>query len=138
MPWAPAQLRGGFEQRELVGPGGEAAVAPVRVEFRQDRDECVVCRLHGEIFDAVWARDGDWRPAPADFQAGRAQGSACRRLMASSRSRPVPDGRRIHASDSMSSAWPADPVASQGVVMLLVRWCVWRVGRARAGLVGGR
>ena len=113
VPWAPAHLHSGFEQGELVCPGGEAAVAAVGMELCQDRDECVVCRLHGEIIDAVRAGDGDRRPSPADLEAGRAQEQRVQTLdgvvaLASSARQPSYPRIRLDVERlTRPIAWPA-------------------------------
>jgi hypothetical protein len=45
--------RGSLEERELVRPRREAAVAAVGVQLAQDRDERVVCGLNGEVVEVA-------------------------------------------------------------------------------------
>ena len=73
LPGAATQPHTRLEQRELVGPGGEAARAAIVVELRQHRDQRVVGGLEGEVVEllAAYVRK---RGAPArDLEASRAQ-----------------------------------------------------------------
>jgi hypothetical protein len=69
LPRALAHLHGGLEQRELVGPCREAAVATIGVELAHDRHQCVVRRLRGKIVELTRATAA----AASDLEARRAQ-----------------------------------------------------------------
>ena len=69
LPGTAADLDGRFEQRELVRPGREAAVAPEVVQFRQDGDEGVVGALLGQILLVTATQVGERARAAADLEA---------------------------------------------------------------------
>ena len=51
VPWPAAHLRGGLEERELVGPRRKPAVAAKAVQLVEDREERVGSGLHREIVE---------------------------------------------------------------------------------------
>ena len=69
VPGALAHLHGGLEQRELVGPRREAAVAAIRVQLAHDRHQGVIGGLHREIIEFSRARPA----AASDLEARSAQ-----------------------------------------------------------------
>ena len=69
LPCAAADLRPCLEERELVRPGGEAAVAAEVVELAQDGDKGVVRALLREVVEVVAAQVRKARPAAGDLGA---------------------------------------------------------------------
>ena len=69
LPRPPAQLHGRLQQRELVGPGREAAVAAEVVEAPQHAHQRVVGGLHGDVVELVAAQVRQRRPAAGDLEA---------------------------------------------------------------------
>ena len=73
VPRAPAGLHARLEQRELVRPGGEAARSPEAVELAEDRHQCVVRGLHGEILDLRGPDPGELSAPAPELEARRPQ-----------------------------------------------------------------
>ena len=73
LPGPAAQAHPGFEQRELVGPGGEAARAAEVVELPQDGHECVIGCLQGQVVELLAAHVGERGTPARDLVAGGAQ-----------------------------------------------------------------
>ena len=72
-PGAPAHLHRRLEQRELVRPGAEAALAAEVVEAAQHRDGCVVGGVLGELVQLDRRELGERASPPEDLEAGRSQ-----------------------------------------------------------------
>ncbi len=73
VPRAPAHLHARLEQGELVGPGGEAALAAVGVELGQHRHERVVGALVGDVVELLAADVARGARSAADLEARGAQ-----------------------------------------------------------------
>jgi hypothetical protein len=74
LPCATADLHGCLEQRELVGPCGEAAVSSKRVQLAHDRHERVIGCLHRKVIEVARAVAVAQRTPPArDLEMRRAQ-----------------------------------------------------------------
>src|SRR5215216_958842 len=73
LPRSTAERDGDFEQRELVGPGREAAQAAVRVQTAEHRDERVVRRLERDVLELLAAKRRKALPATPHLVAGGAQ-----------------------------------------------------------------
>ena len=80
LPRAPADLRRGLEERELVGPGGELTVAAEVSELPQDRHQSVVGALVGEVVVVVVAQMRDRATAPVDLEPCGLQEQRMQRL----------------------------------------------------------
>ena len=81
VPGALAHLHGGLEQRELVGPRHEAAVAAIRVQLAHDRHQGVVRRLRRQVVElartsAAAASDLEARSAQQQRVQARSRGFA--------------------------------------------------------------
>src|SRR5215218_1702245 len=63
LPRATAERDGGFEQRELVRPGREAAQSAVRVETAEHRHEGVVRRLQRDVVELLTPQRREALPA---------------------------------------------------------------------------
>ena len=73
LPGATARLHARLEQRELVGPGREAALRRGSVELAQQGDHGVVRGLGGQVLDLVVRDVAQHGPAAAQLEARRAQ-----------------------------------------------------------------
>src|SRR5829696_10377994 len=73
LPRATAERDGGFEQRELVGPGREAAQAAVLVQTAEHRDERVVRRLERDVLEFLAVKRRKALSAAPHLVAGGAQ-----------------------------------------------------------------
>jgi hypothetical protein len=69
LPGAAAHFGSGLEQRQLVGPGGQAAIAAELKELGQYGDERVVSALLGEVVVIIAAQLRKRRPAAVDLEA---------------------------------------------------------------------
>ncbi len=69
LPGASAELDAGFEQRELVGPGGEAALTAEVVELAEDRQQSVVGALLGKVVVVATAHVGRRATAAVHLEA---------------------------------------------------------------------
>jgi hypothetical protein len=73
LPGTPPRLHRGLEDRELVRPRREAAVAAVGRELPENRNECIVRGLHREIVDVTRRGQSRRRPSPDELEPGRVQ-----------------------------------------------------------------
>ena len=131
---AAADLDGRLEQRELVGPGGEAAVAAEAVELGEHGDEGVVGGLVGEVVEVASAHLGEAGAATVDTtKRAPFKSSSCRSPIAASR--PGLSGRRP-ASQSWESA-PKGEVSGARGVATVARETVLDQDRGRVGVGSG-
>jgi hypothetical protein len=73
LPTASAELDSGFEQRELIRPRGETALAPKGIEFGEDGQQRVIGALLGEVVIVTSADVRRAVPPAVHLKAGRAK-----------------------------------------------------------------
>ena len=104
LPGAPAQLHGGFEQRELVGPGREAAGAAEVVEAPEHASSARRRRPGGDVVELVAAQVRQGGVAAIGPRSGQREAAATPSsgTTASSWSAPSPRRSRSQRRDSGS------------------------------------
>src|SRR5205823_8081828 len=71
LPGAAPELDRRLEEGELVRPRGEPALAAEAIEPGEDRDQCVVRGLVGDVVELVAAEVRHRAPPPGDLESGR-------------------------------------------------------------------